>query len=251
MRAPFAVAAILAVAFVSLAQAEVKQQGNLRVFSGGDISRKGSAPVKIAVSAKIAAVKGSTPPQLRKVEIAINRHGRLEPQGLPVCQVADIQPSTTEKALAACRGSLVGQGRFSAKVLLPEQTPFPSVGKVYAFNGAYKGKPAILAHVYGTSPAPTSVTLPFVIGTGRGTFGTTLSASLPTVTSEWGYVTGISMTLQRRFSFRGKARSFAVAGCPAPEGFPGAVFPFAKATYGFAGGRTLSSTLVRSCRARG
>jgi hypothetical protein len=90
-----------------------------------------------------------------------------------------------------------------------------------AFNGSYKGRPAILAHVYGTEPVPTSFTLPFVISRAKGT------------------------------SYKGKRRSHASAGCPAPKGFPGATFPFAKASYSFAGGRTLSSTLTRSCRARG
>jgi len=56
--------------------------------------------------------------------------------------------------------------------------------------------------------------------------------------------------LRRTFTYRGKARSYAVAGCPAPKGFPGAVFPFAKATYSFAGGGRLTSTLSRSCEAR-
>ena len=30
-------------------------------------------------------------------------------------------------------------------------------GKLYAFNGRWHGRPAILAHVYGTKPVPTSV----------------------------------------------------------------------------------------------
>jgi hypothetical protein len=90
-----------------------------------------------------------------------------------------------------------------------------------------------------------------VISRSKGTFATTLTASLPQVTSEWGYVTGLQMSLSRRYTYRGKARSYASAGCPAPEGYPGAVFPFVKATYGFAGGRSLSSVLTRNCKARG
>jgi hypothetical protein len=249
--------ALAALGLASLAQAEVTQRGNVRVTFQGqitpkDLPREGSAPVKVTVGGTIASTKaGKTPPQLQRIEISINRHGHLEPKGLPICEVDDIQPSTTAKALEACRGSLIGEGRFSAKVLLPEQAPFPSTGKIFAFNGAYKGKPAILAHVYGTDPAPTSFTLPFLITHSKGVFATTLSASLPQVTSEWGYVTGLAMALQRRFTLNGKTRSYASAGCPAPKGFPGAVFPFARATYGFAGGSSLSSTLTRSCKARG
>jgi hypothetical protein len=120
---------------------------------------------------------------------------------------------------------------------------------MFAFNGTYKGRPAILAHVYGTDPVPTSFTLPFVISKAKGTFATVLSATLPDAASN--SVTGIELILQRRFSYRGEARSYASAGCPAPKGFPGAVFPFARASYEFVGGRGLSSVLTRSCRARG
>ena len=118
-----------------------------------------------------------------------------------------------------------------------------------AFNGTYNGHPAILAHVYGTEPVPTSVTLPFLIGSSKGTFGTVLTARFPS--AEHSYVTGLKLSLFRRFSYRGRAHSYASATCPAPKGFPGAVFPFAKASYSFAGGQRLSSTLTRSCKARG
>jgi hypothetical protein len=246
---------LVLLALASLARAETKQQGNLRVSFDGKLSphtlpRTGTAPIEVTVGAKIAATDGKAPPQLRKISIAINRNGKLDAKGLPLCPLDRIQPSTTADALAACRSSLVGEGSFSAKVLLPQQAPFPSLGKVYAFNGVLNGKPVIFAHVYGTSPVPTSYTIPFVISTTKGTFGTVLSASLPNVTSEWGYVTGLSMTLGRSFSSHGKKRSYLAAGCPAPKGFPSASFSFARATFGF-GKKTLTSTLTRSCGARG
>jgi hypothetical protein len=238
------------------AAAETAQKGDLRVSFEGKLSphalpREGAAPVRVAVAGTIATTDGSAPPQLQKIEIAINRHGRFDPKGLAICPITQIQPATTADALAACRSSLVGEGSFSAKVLLPEQAPFPSAGKVYAFNGLFHGKPAILAHVYGTNPAPTSYTLPFVISHAKGTFGAVLSASLPRVTSEWGYVTGLAMSLGRSFTYKGQRRSYISAGCPAPKGFRGASFPLARASYGFAGGRRLSSTLMRSCGVRG
>ena len=134
---------------------------------------------------------------------------------------------------------------------MPEQAPFPSSGKIYAFNGTYKGRPAILAHVYGTSPAPTSFTLPFTITRSKGTFATTLSTSLPQVTSEWGYVTGLEMTLNRRYSYKGKAHSYVSASCPALKGFPGATFSFAKASFEFEGRTVSPAPLRRSCTALG
>jgi hypothetical protein len=215
------------------------------------LPRHGAAPVGFEVDARIAATTGGTPPQLRQITIAINRHGHFSSKGLPVCRLNAIQPSTTDGALASCHDSLVGEGHFSANVKLPEQSPFPSAGKILAFNGRSHGKPAILAHIYGTDPAPTSNVLTFLIKGSRGTYGTLLEASLPQATGDWGYVTGLRMTLRRRFDYRGKSRSYLTAGCPAPAGFPGAVFPLARTSFAFAGDTTVVSVLSRNCRAKG
>lgn len=238
----------------SLAQAETIQERGVRIAFDGQITpaklpRQGSAPVAVTVATKISAPPGKPQPQLQRIEIAINSHGRLDSTGLPKCEVEDIQPATTQKALQECRGALLGEGSFSSQVSLSKQASFPSEGKLYAFNGTYRGKPAILAHVYGSEPVPTSFTLPFVISTAKGAFGTRLTATIPA--SEDSYISAIELTLHRTYTYRGKRRSFAEASCPAPKGFPGASFPFAEASYRFVGGKRLGATLVRSCRARG
>ena len=246
--------ALFALGAISLAGAETIQRGPVRVALDGKITpqrlpRHGTAPVKVAVRTKIASTSPGHPPQLKGISIAINRHGHLDPTGLPVCEVSDIQPSTTQKAMEACGSSLVGEGHFSATVALSKSATFPSDGKMFAFNGTYKGKPAILAHVYGSDPVPTSFTLPFVIGKSRGLFATTLTATLPA--ADGNFVTAIDLALFRSFTYRGRKRSYASAGCPALKGFPGASFTFAKVSYAFVGGQKLNSTLTRSCRARG
>lgn len=248
-------AALAVLALAGLTKAEVVQRGGLRVSFNGRLTpkalpREEAAPVRVAVDAKIRSTDGGAPPQLRQIAIEINRYGHFNPRGLPICRLREIEPSTTANALAACRRSLVGEGRFSAKIRLAQQAPFPSGGKVLAFNGTLHGRPAILAHVYGTDPIPTSFTLPFAIEPAKGTFGTVLRASLPEVTGNAGYVTGLSLSLGRNFSFRGKRRSYLSASCPAPSGFPGAVFPFARARFGFEK-KTVTSTLTRNCKVRG
>ncbi len=115
------------------------------------LPRHGTAPVGIAVDARIARTGGGDAAAAAadrdrdQPQRAFQRRG---PAGLP--DRRDIQPSTTAGARAACGGSLVGEGHFSANVKLPQQSPFPSSGKVLAFNGRLHGKPAILAHIYGT-----------------------------------------------------------------------------------------------------
>jgi len=236
-------------------QSDVVQQGGVRVdfsagFSPKRLPRRGTAPISVSIGGRIFGAEGTDPPQLRRIEIALNSAGRIDYRGLPACRLDQIQPSTTKAALAACGEAKVGTGSFSAKVAVPGQAPFPSSGKVIAFNGVEGGRPVIFAHVFGTDPLPTSYTVPLVIGRGRGTFGTVLRASLPRVTGNAGFVTGIELHLARRFRAGGRQHSYLSAGCPAPAGFSEASFPLARASFAFAGGATVSSTLVRSCKAR-
>lgn len=241
-----AVVGLSAALLSSLASAEVAQKGGVRVSVAGTMSptrlpRSGEAPIAVSIAGHITATVPGALPKLEAIAIAINSHGHLKTRGIPLCRLGHISPSTTSEALLACRSSLIGEGHFSANVKIPEQSPFPSNGKVLAFNGRLRGMPAIFAHIYGTEPVPTSYVLPFLVKPARGTYGTVLEASLPNVTGEWGYVTGVSLDLQRRF---------AAAACPAPQGFTAAVFPLLRTSFGFAGGLELTSILNRSCKVR-
>ncbi|HYG97092.1 MAG TPA: hypothetical protein VD741_08290 [Solirubrobacterales bacterium] len=235
------------------AGAEVVQEGNLRVsFEGGIdpkvLPRQGEAPVAVNLTGDIASTDGSAPPQLRTISIAINRHGRLNHHGLPACKYHQIQPASTREAMRACRRSIVGEGEFRANVVLPEQSPFPSRGRVVAFNGVLHGRHVVFAHIFGTQPLPQSQVLAFELGRTGGGYRTTLTAELPRVAADWGFVSSVGLTLQRRFEYRGRIRSYLSAGCPAPGSFTAVAFPFARASFGFEDGRVLTSTLVRTCR---
>jgi hypothetical protein len=254
-----AICALLAVGVMSIAGssalAEIAQDSTVRVVVSGKLSpqrlpRTGAAPVRVAIGAKIGpSVEGVNPPPLRQISIEINRNGRLDSTGLPLCPYHDVQPATTARALEACRSSLVGRGTFSSNVLQAAEAPFPSEGELYAFIGTYKGQPAILAHIYGSSPIPISYTIPFSISKAKGAYGTRLTAPMPRLSSEWGYITGLSLNLGRNYSYRGERRSYASGSCPTPKGVPIASFPFARTTFNFSG-RKLTETLTRSCRAR-
>jgi hypothetical protein len=234
-------------ALVPVGQAEVSQKQGVRVAVDGSLSpsrlpRKGSAPVSVSVSGHIDSLDEATLPQLQKLTIAINSAGHLDLKGIPHCRINHINPSNNQEALEACRSSLIGEGSFSADVKLPEQSPFPSEGKLLAFNGTIGGRPAIFGHIYGTKPLPTSFVLPFRVKQAKGTFGTILEAAFPRATGEWGYVTGISLDLDKRFLS---------AGCPALAGSSKAAFPLLKTSFSFAGGLKIDNTLTRSCKAKG
>ncbi len=251
-RSAAAAALLCFLAFSSLASAEVTQEGNLRVsFVGGlaphALPRQGTAPVKVTLGGDIKTVDGSAPPQLRTISLAINKNGKLDYRGLPACHYHQIQPASTREAIETCPDSVIGKGTFAANVVLPEQSPFPSAGEVIAFNGIYNGRHVVYAHVYGTVPLPQSNVLIFELGHTSGAYRTTLTAELPQVAAEWGYVSAVSLALKRTYKYKGKTKSFLSASCPAPAGFPAVNFAFARASFGFEDGRTLSTKMTRSC----
>jgi hypothetical protein len=250
------IAAALSVLIVPLAQAELSERGDLFVhFKGGiapsALPRTKLAPIAVSVAGTVKTLSGERPPALRRVRIEINRGGRLSANGLPRCRYGQLVAATPAQVLAACRDALVGEGSYDAKTAFPEQETFPSDGHILAFNAFYEGHSAILADIYGHQPVPISRIVVFHIRHTGGTFGTVLTGNLPDAVNHYGYVVGISLRLFRRFEFHGRQRSYLSAACAAPAGFPSAVFPFARASMGFAGGRTLSSTLTRSCKVSG
>lgn len=250
------VAAALLGLIVPLAQAELSERGDLFVhFKGGiaptALPRTKPAPIAVSVAGAVKTLSGERPPALRRIRIELNRGGRLNADGLPRCRYEQLVAATPTQVLDACGDALVGKGSYDAKTAFPEQETFPSEGDILAFNAVYEGHSAILAHIYGHEPVPISRIVVFHIRHTSGTFGTVLTGNLPDAVNHYGYVIGISLRLFRRFEFHGEQRSYLSAACAAPAGFPSAVFPFARASMSFADGRTLSSTLTRSCRVSG
>jgi hypothetical protein len=207
--------------------------------------------VTIAVKGAIGTTDGTHPPAVRRIEIAINRHGRLSTKGLPACSSPLLQSTSTETALTRCRPALVGRGRFAANVEFPNADPVLATGTMLAFYGKSKGKQALLLHLYATTPVRATFVLPLAISNkGDELFGTILSAKIPTLAGGLGSVTQIDLKVGRNYTYRGQRRSFISASCPAPAGFPGAIFSLARGSFYFADGRKIETTLARDCRVR-
>ena len=224
-------------------------------FQGGidpvALPRAQRAAITVSVAGTVKTLSGERPPALREIEIELNRGGELNSNGLPVCRYGQLVAVVPAKALKACGGALVGEGSYAAKTAFPEQSTFPSDGHILAFNGFYRGREVILAHVYGTSPVPITRIIVFYVHRHGGTYGTVIKGSLPDAVNHYGYVVEIALRLHRIYTYRGQRRSYLSAACEAPSGFTVATFPFARASMAFADGRTLASTLTRSCKVSG
>jgi hypothetical protein len=249
-------AALLAAALVgtaAVATGAVIQSDGLRITALAQVipfklPRSKPAPIAVFVGGHLATAAGGIPPQLRELTVRVNRHGLLQSKGLPVCHLDQIQPATTERALAACGPALIGSGQFWAHIILPDQRPYPTRGRLLIFNGRKGAQPTLLAQIYTAHPFNSSFVIAFSIERiSRGSYGTELSAYLPQALGDWGYLDRIKLTLKRKYRYRGKELSYFNAACPAPRGGRFASFPLAYVEFDFADRKPIGAAVDKSC----
>jgi hypothetical protein len=242
--------------FSTVAVAELTRDGDVVAsFVGGltpkSLPRDRAVPVIVRVAGRIKALRGTQLPQLRKIFVAINKAGQLDDKGLPACRVASIQPATEDAAKRQCARSIIGDGEVTLVVRLPSQDPYVSRNRLLAFNGPSRhGVKLILAQVYSINP-PGSIILTFKVRKHRGLYGHVIETELPSYAQGWAYLTRFELNLGRIFKVHGKRHSYVSASCAAPAGFPGALFPFGKATYVFGSGQVLTTKISRTCKVAG
>ncbi|HEX6781879.1 MAG TPA: hypothetical protein VF125_07600 [Solirubrobacterales bacterium] len=246
--------AVLAAAWTASSDAVRVAQDGLIVTFDADFAphvlpRSKPAPVNVRVTGKIATADGSHPPPLRQIEVAINRNGRLETTGLPVCTAPVLQSTSSRTALARCRGALVGRGRFHAVVKLGREVE--TSGEILAFNSRRGRQKALVLHLFSGIPVRFTLVIPLTVQQlPEGDFGTVLRAKIPRLAGDLGSVTEINLTIGRRYSFGGRSRSYVSAACRAPSNLNEALFPFAKGSFHFEGHAEIRETLLRLCRVR-
>jgi hypothetical protein len=238
-----------------LAQGERTQRGNLIVSLDGGLSplalpRDRPAPVSVHLEGGLQTADGTLLPRVTRIELGLPAQGVLSTRGLPACSQRRLRNTKPAEALAACRPALVGHGRLQAHVRVPHQSPFTIDARLLAFNGHADGRRAVLLHAFAASP-PTVAVLPVALRHRGGRFGTVLVANLSPALGPWPRFAHFELTLSRRYSYRGKGRSYLSASCPIPRRFTAGFFSFAQASLTLAGGRRVGTGIARSCRARG
>jgi hypothetical protein len=254
VKAGILAAAVALVSAAAIAAAEVVQQGKLRITVLAQIQpyklpRQGVAPIAVFIAGHVDTRDGTVPAQLERMVIKVNRRGLLQSQGLATCTKAEINPGSSRRALSNCADALVGSGRFWATIVLPDQRPYPTRGRLLIFNGMKGGRHVLFAHIYTRLPFSTSFVITFEIDRiAKGRYGTELSAYLPQALGSWGFVDRIKLTLRRKYAYRGRPRSYFNAGCPAPGGTRIIAFPLAYASFYFADQKPLGLSVTKSCR---
>ena len=252
-----ALTAFAASAPAKVREYEIIQKGDLRVkfgaeFTPSTLPRERPAPITVEVAGAIATTDGTHPPPLRKLEMEINRHGRIETTGLPTCTAALLQSTTTREALARCGSARVGSGSFGAQLALGVGKDVPATGKAIVFNSRRDGKPEMLVHLFIGVPVRVTMVVPITIGhREEGEYGTVLRAPIPKLGGGLGSVTEIELKIGHRYTFGGKRRSYLAAACSAPEGVGSVPFPFLRGKFRFEAHRKIVASLLKSCTVRG
>ncbi len=204
------------------------------------------APITLFGRGKISTASGDYPPILQTIEFEFDKHGSVDTTGLPKCTAAKLQATTVPVARKLCPGAIVGTGRGSAVVLFPEQAPIPASSPITLFNGPrIGGDPSVLAHAHLTVPAPTTFIVPVRIETiHNGRYGYRVVARIPKIAGGAGVPISGSLTVGRKWTFKGKKHSYVNARCP--DGRLQAVGKF-----GFKDGTRMSGTFLSPCQTRG
>ncbi len=240
---------------VGNASAERAQDGNVIVSLNGGISprklpRQGRVPVGVRLAGHIFTSDATPLPRVNWIRLELAYRGVLNTRGLGVCRQVRLRGTDVRQALRACGPAKVGDGSLFAKIFVPNQPPFDIHARLTAFNGRTEARRhAVLVHAYSRNP-PVSFVIPFSVHHRSGTFRTVLVALIRRSAGPWPHVADFQINVSRRFSYKGRRRSYLSASCPLPHGFTAGFLSFARATYTFAGGRELTTESVRSCRAR-
>jgi hypothetical protein len=215
-----AIATVCAAAFGS-PNRKIWCAGNICVADDGGIfptklPRHGGAPISARLNGEISTRDGSHPPAFKTMDIRIEKTVKLDAIGLPTCGIGRLRATSSAAAKQACGDAIVGSGKAEVEVAFPEQAPFRSTGPLILFNGGAKGAvTTLLLHAYVDVPAPTAIVTPVKITRiHEGRFGTRIQANIPRIAGGSGSVTMFDLRVGRRFTYRGKKKSFLTASCP-------------------------------------
>jgi hypothetical protein len=210
-----------AVASGSLGQRKEECAGVLCVGDNGGIfpaklPRHGKAPVTARIIGEIGTRDGSHPPALQTVSADIDKTIGVDAVGLPVCKESQIKARDTAAAKRACGAAIVGSGSAEVEVAFPEQAPFSSKGPLVLFNAGVHGKTTnVLLHAYVNVPSPTAIIVKATVTrVHNGRYGLRMEAKVPKIAGGAGSATKFDLTIGRRYTYKGRKKSFLVAGCP-------------------------------------
>lgn len=139
---------------------------------------------------------------------------RIFTKGVPTCDRASIESTSTEEALQKCKKAKIGSGIAHALLPVGKQV-FNVEQTVTAFNGKPEhGHPVILLHTYGTTPVTvTAVLAGPVTNFNKEGYGPRLDLTIPPFGGGQGALIDFQAKIKKLFKYKGKQQSYTSATC--------------------------------------
>lgn len=201
---------------VKVVVGELEFEGN-GVFTPSALPKQELAPIALTVSGAVRKVGGGHPPALRELIVETDKNGTVDVVGYPICKSGQLQSTTTAAAKAACRSAIIGEGKTEAGIFFPDQgNEVPVKSDLLMFNGGFKGGVTTLfVHAYITVPVPAAiVTTVKIKKINKGRYGLLSVASIPKIAGGSGSVKSFSLTIDKKFTYKGKKHSVLNLKCP-------------------------------------
>jgi hypothetical protein len=198
--------------------------------------------LKVTTRTTTTTAPNGVPSPAVHATVDFDKNAKLFTKGIPTCNASKLQSTSTEAALQACGKAKVGSGK--ATVLLPVGVQvFTEPTTVTAFNGVPKGgKPVVLLHVYGQSPVQTTAVLAGVVSNfNKEGFGPRLDLEVPLIAGGTGALTEFQVTINKKYRFKGKQRSFVSAKCTSGK-------LKARGAFTFKDGEVLTAFSTQTCK---
>ncbi len=192
-------------------------------------------------------------PRISEIELTLG-HIRFERAGLPQCPLSALRGASVQQARARCGNAVVGNGLLRwpirctgtrCRTAISSSAAIPT-DEFVAFNGSYRGAPAIFAQATGYEGRSDFV-LVFVVkrsGPGRTALIANASPSYRPPDS----ITGLTLSLGRRYRVQGHPRAFLLGSCEKQPSGP-AKTTLGQVVFRFSGDSEISSPLDARCGA--
>jgi hypothetical protein len=251
-----ALVAVLALTVVGIATAAnnkpvTVRSGNLELTVNGGFTptalpKNKLAPISFFASGKIKTLDGSHPPALKEFLVEADKNSGIQTKGFPTCTSGKLQSQDTAHAEAICKDAIIGKGTTSIEIAFPESKVVPVNSKLLVFNGGTAGgTTTFFIHAYITVPVPSAVVTTVKIKKiHKGRYGYLAIGSIPKIAGGSGSVTSFSLTVNKKYNYKGQQLSILSAKCPDGK-------LQANGTAIFSDGTRASAGVVRTCTGKG
>jgi hypothetical protein len=239
-----AIVASAAIAGTAVSGKDGNTQSIEAVIAPKKLSKTEFTPGSLKVTTKTTtttAANGVPSPAIHAV-IDFDKNTKIFTKGIPTCDPALLQSTSTAIAEEKCGKAKIGSGTASALLPVGAQV-FPVAQIVTAFNGVPSGgKPVVILHTYGTTPIQTTLVL---VGTvtnyNKEGYGPRLELEIPKIAGGTGALTDFQVTIAKKYRYKGKQVSFISAKCPSSKKLKG------RAAFTYLDGENITATGTQSC----